>query len=430
MKSWARVSQGQIQGHAAGPALPPRQQRAHRCRCPSRAAQAHADVWPPHGRLAHMTHVPAAAAAAGPGAPAAQAAAAEAGLPATYRRLVAESCGASFREVARVVEAPLQLPGPGEVLVRMHYAGINGGCETFRARGEHAFAPNRDKQGFPLGAEGAGVVVAVGEGVASLQVGQAVACNGAAAFSEFAIAKAPMCTPVPAATPEAVALVLSALTAAAALEATARVSPGDAVAVTAAAGGTGHFAVQIAKLAGARVAAITGSESKVARLRELGADVVICTKTEDVGAALDAAFPGGLDVVYEGVGGPLRTALLQRLAPGGRLLQVGYISEYPHALPPGAGVSSGGGDVGLDQLFWGGRRVELEEGRVVMGQVWPSDPRAIRRCKKRVFDLHAAGQLQVWVDVGHGFRGVGQVAEAVDYMLAGGHVGKVVIPLL
>ena len=71
----------------------------------------------------------------------------QAALPATYRRLVARRCGDSFRAVAEVQggcpmptaatagAAPLQ---EGEVLVRVHYAGVNGGCETFRARGEHA----------------------------------------------------------------------------------------------------------------------------------------------------------------------------------------------------------------------------------------------------------------------------------------------------
>lgn len=216
-------------------------------------------------------------------------------------------------------------------------------CETFRARGDYAFAGNRGKRGFPLGAEGAGVVAALGEGVASLQVrrrarareagaghapagrgaesasaahslhavwsddpqrpppkrapqvGQAVACNGAAAFSEYALAKAPMCMPLPGPpAPEAVALVLSAVTACCALEATAGVKAGDVVAVTAAAGGTGHFAVQIAKLAGARVVAITGSPEKVVRLRELGADAVLCHRTE-VG-------PGGRAVWDAGAG--------------------------------------------------------------------------------------------------------------------------------
>jgi hypothetical protein len=159
------------------------------------------------------------------GAAAAQQAAPQQQLPATYRRLVASRTGGSFREVARAVEAPLPAPGPGEVLVRMRYAGINGGCvggwggaglgglqrrgaaarplplrashpsprqpsscETFRARGEFAFAGNRERRDFPLGAEGAGEVVALGEGVASLQVGgraggpPAARGRGAAAF--------------------------------------------------------------------------------------------------------------------------------------------------------------------------------------------------------------------------------------------------------
>jgi NADPH:quinone reductase-like Zn-dependent oxidoreductase len=59
----------------------------------------------------------------------------------------------------------------------------------------------------------------------------------------------------------------------------------------------------------------------------------------------------------------------------------------------------------------------------------PQDPKVIRRCKRRVFELFDSGQLQAWVDVGHGFRGVDQIADCVDYMLTGGHVGKVVIPL-
>jgi NADPH:quinone reductase-like Zn-dependent oxidoreductase len=57
------------------------------------------------------------------------------------------------------------------VLVAVHYAGINGGCETFRVRGEYAFAGNSSKEDFPLGAEGVGTVVALGPDVKGLQVG-------------------------------------------------------------------------------------------------------------------------------------------------------------------------------------------------------------------------------------------------------------------
>lgn len=316
-----------------------------------------------------------------------------------------------------------------QVLIRMSYAGINGGCETFRVRGEHAFAANKAKDTYALGAEGSGIVAAVGAGVTSLAVGQAVACNSAAAFAEYGVTQAVMCTPVDEASAEAVALSLSAVTAAAALEVTAGLKEGDVVLVTAAAGGTGHFAVQLAQLAGARVVAVAGSEVKKKRLQALGLERVINYKEEvrgrwaqarvegisvaallvalllvvvslrrmqplavhcvqcapvkvlmnhkllwllllrapcpeldplhfhsshyccppatpaaaigwciiaetscfgtivqDLAAVLAAEYPQGLDIVYEGVGGAVRAAIMPQLAPGGRLLQVGYIS--------------------------------------------------------------------------------------------------------
>lgn len=167
-----------------------------------------------------------------------------------------------------------------QVLIQLKYAGINGGCETFRARGEFVFAGNRNKPSFPLGAEGAGVVAAIGDAVQSLAVGQAVACNSAASFAEYGLTQDNMCTPIPAATPEAVALSLSAVTAAAALEYTAQVQPREVVLVTAAAGGTGHFAVQLAHLAGARVIAVAGGEAKKQKLQALGLERVIDYKHE------------------------------------------------------------------------------------------------------------------------------------------------------
>ena len=136
-------------------------------------------------------------AAAQPAAPSSAADASSPSLPASFRRLVAPRTGVSLREVASVVSVPTPTPGPGEVLLRVKYAGVNGGCETFRARGEHWFAANANKgrgvtakrpplvifaltrraDCFPLGAEGAGEVVAAGEGV-QLPLGAAVTFVG------------------------------------------------------------------------------------------------------------------------------------------------------------------------------------------------------------------------------------------------------------
>ena len=78
-------------------------------------------------------------------------------LGTTYRALVAGGVGDSFRSVAKVVELPMPTLDEGEVLVKVVYAGVNGGCETFRARGEFAFVGNKDAaDGFALGAEGVG----------------------------------------------------------------------------------------------------------------------------------------------------------------------------------------------------------------------------------------------------------------------------------
>ncbi|MEW5306466.1 MAG: hypothetical protein WDW36_008928 [Sanguina aurantia] len=258
-------------------------------------------------------------------------------LPTTFARLVAHATGESFRAVAVVEQLDMLTPGEGEVLIKVLFAGINGGCETFRARGEHWFAANQGRKGgFLLGAEGAGIIAALGPGVTDLKIGQHVACNGGNAFSEYTLAKATSCTPVARATAEIVAVTLSGLTAIAALEGVALMKAGETVLVTAAAGGTGQFAVQLAKIAGCHVIAVAGGPVKAEVLRGFGADRVVDYTCEDLERVLYEHYPNGIDVVYEGVGGSIRDTLIRNLAPDGRLLQVGYISEYPHnpAPPP------------------------------------------------------------------------------------------------
>ena len=141
----------------------------------------------------------------------------------TYRALVAGSVGDSFRSVAKVVELPIPTLAEGEVLVKVVYAGVNGGCETFRARGEFAFVGNKEAaDGFALGAEGVGVVAAIGDGVENVVVGDAV-CFVGSGFAEYTKAKAQMLWKVPQPTAEMAALRISALTACAMIELTGKV---------------------------------------------------------------------------------------------------------------------------------------------------------------------------------------------------------------
>ena len=250
----------------------------------------------------------------------------------TYRALVADRVGEQFREVATIAEIPFPELAADEVLVRVVYAGVNGGCETFRARGEFAFTGNRDSEQFALGAEGVGIVAAVGDAVSedSISVGDAV-CFVGSGFAEYTKAKAAMLWKVPTPSSEMAALRISALTACAMMEITGKVRQGEVVLVTAAAGGAGHFAVQFAKLAGCTVIGTCSSDEKALALCKLGCDHIINYKKRDVGEALRKIAPDGVDVAFEGVGGKMLKTALEHLKDDGRLLCEGR-SSHPRPL--------------------------------------------------------------------------------------------------
>jgi NADPH:quinone reductase-like Zn-dependent oxidoreductase len=356
--------------------------------------------------------------------------------PSTFKRLIARRTGTSFADVAEIEIVPMLVPKEGEVLVKVAYAGINGGCETFRARGEHAFSGNRTAQFFTLGAEGAGTVVSIGAGVSSIHPGQYVTFIGGA-FSEYVVAKAALCWPVHAPTPEAVALTISGTVANAALKYVGNMKTGDTVLVTAAAGATGSFAVQLAQAAGCAVIATCGNEKKAERLRALGLERVINYRVEDVDSVLKKEnYTGNIDIAYEGVGGGLQATAWQALCrPGGRLLSLGYISEYPHVdsttrqqkeqeqqrgsdLPPSA------------ELFWSGKFHQSPDGRVAYGKVWPTDRSDTLKAKEELFDMYyTGGKIDAWVDQERKFSTLEAVPEAVDYMLSGRACGKVVVQI-
>jgi len=120
----------------------------------------------------------------------------------------------------------------------------------------------------------------------------------------------------------------SALTATGGLELEGRISHGQHVLVTGAAGGTGHIAVQWAKVKWcARVAGICGNRVKAQLLRELGCDVVINYREQDMASVLRTEFPRGFDLVYEAVGGNIGRTAQRLLAPDGTLVSIGAVSE-------------------------------------------------------------------------------------------------------
>ena len=156
-------------------------------------------------------------------------------------------------EVLRLVELPEPVPGPGQVLIKVDAAAVNF-ADIARRRGDAYPMPTPTP--FVLGAEVAGTVAAVGEGVDHLPIGAAVfgtvGEDASGGYAEFAIASAYSVVPIPAGLDPDVAagIVVAGLTATMVLAEAAKVCDGDTVFVPAAAGGVGSYAVQIAKLLG------------------------------------------------------------------------------------------------------------------------------------------------------------------------------------
>jgi NADPH:quinone reductase-like Zn-dependent oxidoreductase len=217
-------------------------------------------------------------------------------------------------EVLAEVELDRPAPGPVEVLVRVHAAGVNPTDWKARARGgtHYADAP------FVPGYDVSGVVEAVGPGVRMYRPGDEVFGmplfpRPARAYAEYVVAPPRHFARKPAGLDHvhAAALPLAGLTAWQSLVDFAGVRPGQRVLVHAAAGGVGHLAVQIAKARGAHVIG-TASAAKHDFVRGLGADEVIDYTTVDFSEAT-----GDIDVVLDTIGGDYRDRSRSVLRDGG-----------------------------------------------------------------------------------------------------------------
>jgi len=220
-------------------------------------------------------------------------------------------------EMLELVDLDEPTPGEGEVVVEIARAGINF-ADTHATRNDYLA-----EQALPLvpGAEIAGRTPD-GRRVAALL--------GSGGYAEKAVVPESLLIPIPDGVDDdqAAATLLQGLTALALVERCARVEPGETVVVEAAAGGTGTFAVQIAKRAGAKVIGLASSEEKRALVQELGADACVDSRADDLGAAIRAANGGErVDAVLHMSGGSAFDAEMDVLAPLGRMVVFGIASR-------------------------------------------------------------------------------------------------------
>ena len=247
-------------------------------------------------------------------------------------------------------ELPTPTPKAGEVLVEIKAASLNF-PDLLIVQNKYQIKPPLP---FVPGAEYAGVVQAVGEGVTHLQVGQNVAClSGTGGFGTHTLAPAALCMPLPAGFGhvDAAAFIMTYATSHHALIDRGQLKAGETVLVLGAAGGVGTAAIQIAKAVGAKVIATASTDEKCALCTSIGADATINYTREDLREALKRLTDGkGPNVVYDPVGGDFAEPAFRAIAWRGRYLVIGFAAGPIPALPLNLPLLKGASIVGV---FWG-----------------------------------------------------------------------------
>ena len=226
-------------------------------------------------------------------------------------------------EVMKLQDIELAWPGgPGDVLVELRAAALNPADTFFRQLGGYI-----DAGPFVPGHDGMGVVKEIRPEVTEVAVGDRVCfCNGGiggapGTYAEAAVVPEWQLAKVPDGVDDltAAALPLVAITGWEALYERARLAEGEHVLIHAGAGGTGHMAVQLAALRGAKVAATVSGPEKARLVEDLGAELSInYRETDFVAAARD--WSGGLDVALDNVGPEVMTRTYGAMAPYGRVI--------------------------------------------------------------------------------------------------------------
>ncbi|MFD5634907.1 NADPH:quinone oxidoreductase family protein [Streptomyces sp. NPDC127077] len=306
-------------------------------------------------------------------------------------------------EAMRLLEVDRPTPGDGQVLLRVRAANINF-PDALMCRGQYQVRPPLP---FTPGVEICG----------ETEDGRRVIANPAlphGGFAEYAVADAAALLPAPDALDdaEAAALHIGYQTGWFGLHRRARLEAGETLLVHAAAGGVGSAAVQLGKAAGARVIGVVGGADKVAVARELGCDVVVDRRSEDViGAVKEATGGRGADVIYDPVGGEAYTQSTKVVAFEGRIVVVGFASgsipspALNHALVKNYGVLG---------LHWGLYNTK--------------NPKLVLHCHEQLTELAARGAIKPLVSERVPLSGA---AAAVQRVADGVTTGRIaVVPTL
>lgn len=294
-------------------------------------------------------------------------------------------------------------PGPGQALVRQTASGLNF-IDTYHRTGLYPV-----KLPFVPGSEGAGVVEAVGEGVTHLSVGDRVAYLGSGTYATHYTGPAATMVKLPEGISEedAAAVLLKGLTAWMLLFEVRRASSGETALVWAPVGGVGSLLVPWATSLGVRVIAVTSSDAKAIRARELGAQDVVLSSGNVAGEVRALTGDEGVDVSYDSVGKTSAQASLDSLKPRGWWVSYGNASGPADPIAPGMLGAKGSLVLTRPGLFH-----------------FISDADSMRRGAAALFGAMRAGTIQA--NIGQTFA-LSEIAKAHETLESGQTVGATLL---
>lgn len=305
-----------------------------------------------------------------------------------------------------LTDLPRPTPGPGELCLRIAACGLNF-ADLLMIKGAYQDTPEPP---FTLGMEVAGVVEALGPGTDGPAPGTRVAVfGGQGGLADYGCFPAARAVPLPDTMTfaEAAAFQVAYGTSHVALDHKARLQPGETLLVLGAAGGVGLTAVEIGKHMGARVIACARGADKLAVAQQAGADHLIDAATENIRDTCRAL--GGVDVVYDPVGGDQFTAAMRACNPEARILTIGFASGEVPQIPANHLLVK---NISVMGLYWGG--------------YLKFRPEVVTNSMSTLFGWYAAGHLRPHVS--H-LLPLEQAAEALELLRTRKSTGKVVVTL-
>jgi NADPH:quinone reductase len=328
-------------------------------------------------------------------------------IPTTMRYITYGDGGGP--EVLDIVDGPIPVIGPREVLIQVHFAGVNR-PDLLQRQGKYPPPPGASPI---LGLEVSGRVVALGAEVTAWKIGdQVCALTPGGGYAEFCRTDASHCLALPrgfdlanaAAIPENFFTVWTNLVS------RGRLQTGESVLIHGGSSGIGYTAIQIAKQFGAMVFTTVGNEAKARFCLGLGADHVINYRTQDFVAEIKRITAGrGVDVVLDMVGGPYIEKNISLLTFEGRLIQIAFLQ----------GSSSSHFDLMPIMV----RRLTIT-GSTLRPRSVEEKASIARVLGERVWPLLESGQIRIVID--RIFQ-VSEVAEAHRLMERSEHTGKIVL---